>query len=86
MNGRNMSCRSSANEWGEYEMQLNEVLLRDHDPVICTYDAEFRRRARHLAHASSCNHPSRWPCIDCQSLRDRVMSEEVRHIRLSALQ
>jgi hypothetical protein len=41
LNGRNVSYRSSANEWVEYEMQLNEVLPRDDDPVICTYDANL---------------------------------------------
>jgi hypothetical protein len=32
---------SSANEWVEYEMRLNEVLPRYADPVICTYDANI---------------------------------------------
>lgn len=32
---------SSANEWVEYEMRLNDVLPRYDDPVICTYDANL---------------------------------------------
>jgi hypothetical protein len=32
---------SSANEWVEYEMQLNDVLPRYDDPVICTYDVNL---------------------------------------------
>ena len=31
----------SINAWVEYEMQLNEVLSRFEDPVICTYDANL---------------------------------------------
>ena len=52
MNGRNVSYRSSANEWVEYEMQLNEVLPRDDDPVICTYDANLLNPD--LARSTSC--------------------------------
>jgi hypothetical protein len=32
---------SSANDWIEYEMRLNDVLPRYDDPVICTYDANL---------------------------------------------
>jgi hypothetical protein len=32
---------SSANEWVEYEMRLNDVLPRYDDPVICTYDVNL---------------------------------------------
>jgi hypothetical protein len=32
---------SSANEWVEYEIRLNDVLPRYDDPVICTYDANL---------------------------------------------
>jgi hypothetical protein len=32
---------SSANEWVEYEMRLNEVLPGYDDPVICTYDVNL---------------------------------------------
>jgi hypothetical protein len=32
---------SSTGEWVEYEMQLNEVLPRYDDPVICTYDVNL---------------------------------------------
>lgn len=32
---------SIANEWIEYESQLNDVLPHYHDPVICTYDANL---------------------------------------------
>ena len=32
---------SSANDWVEYEMRLNDVLPRYDDPVICTYDANL---------------------------------------------
>ncbi len=32
---------SSVNEWIEYETQLNDVLPRYDDPVICTYDANL---------------------------------------------
>ena len=52
MNGRNVSYRSSANESVEYEMQLNEVLPRDDDPVICTYDANLLNPD--LARSTSC--------------------------------
>jgi hypothetical protein len=32
---------SSANDWVEYEMRLNDVLPRNDDPVICTYDVNL---------------------------------------------
>jgi hypothetical protein len=32
---------SSANEWVEYEMRLNNVLPNYDDPVICTYDVNL---------------------------------------------
>lgn len=31
----------SSNEWVEYEMRLNSVLLNYDDPVICTFDANL---------------------------------------------
>ena len=36
---------SSANEWVEYEMRLNNVLLNYDDPVICTYDVNLLNAA-----------------------------------------
>lgn len=36
---------SSANEWVEYEMRLNDVLLNYEDPVICTYDVNLLNAA-----------------------------------------